>query len=129
MYKHVACWPQQKGQGWTEVSPMQHLQPWKKQGLRILLEGRERGPPHVQREHCLLFARGLPSNVNEGSLASVINFKGQRTLSVLITVLIITNAETSADSLISLYFIFLNKCTYLFIVGCIGSPLLHAGFL
>lgn len=63
------------------------------------MEGRERGPPRVQQEHCLLFARGLPPSVNAGPLASIINFKEQRTVSILITMLIITNAGTGADSL------------------------------
>ena len=86
-------------------------------GLSHFLEWREWGPPRVQREHCLPSARGLPSSINAGPLASVKNFRGQRTVSILITMLIITNAETYADSLI-LFILF----------GCAGSLLLHGFF-
>lgn len=41
----------------------------------------------------------MPPNVNVGALAVVINLeKGSRTMSILIALLIITNAKISADS-------------------------------
>lgn len=85
--------------------------------LSYFLGGREWEPPRAQREHCLPSARGLPSSINAGLLASVKNFKGHRPVSIFITVLIITNAETSADSLI--------LCI---IFGCAGSLLVRGFF-
>ena len=85
--------------------------------LSCFLGGREWEPPRVQREDWLPSARGLPSSINAGPLASVKNFKGHRTVSIFITVLIITNAETSVDSLI--------LCI---IFGCAGSLLVRGFF-
>lgn len=55
---------------------------------------------------------GVPPGVNAGGLNLILNFEGWRTMSILIAMLIITNPETSAESLI------LNMDEFLVVILC-----------